>query len=248
MPSSFNSKSICLLVAVSLFAGCAASPPISATAHSSGEVAPGPLRVVYSLRYPDGSYLKEKPSEVRLVTREATSNKVAQQIGLNLALLALGGLAFQGFSKDDLMGRPVDGVSQRDHLKVPVDTAFVTRLQARVDTAMQSSESLRLRTFARPLTVAGGSTRLVYENLKGSDVPTFRLKTDLVIYKAREGGFTNNLLAARVVECSNESPEAWPQTHWAEGNYLPVKTQLYTMLQACEDKVIASLESTLLAD
>ncbi len=208
----------------------------------------GRLQVVYSTRFPDGSYLKEKPLEVRLVTREATSNKVAQQIGMTVAMLALGAVAFQGFSKDNLKGRQLEGLTDRGHLKIPVETTFVTRLQTRVDTAVQASEALRARTFGRPVTVAGGSTQLVYESLLGAEEETFRLKTDLVVYKVREGSLLNRLIAPRVVECASESPEAWPQARWAEDNYRSVMTQLDAMLQACEDKVMASLETTLLAD
>lgn len=144
------------------------------------------LKVIYSQIYPDGSILKEKPSEVRLITREATSNNVAAQVGLNAVLLAMGAVSFRGFNKDDLKGRELTDVADRSHLQNPVPTEFVGRLQARVDAFVQADESLQKRRFQRPLIVSGGSTRLVYESLLGKEEEKFRLKTDLVVYKKRE--------------------------------------------------------------
>lgn len=70
MKSSKLNKSILALTAFAVLAGCATPP---------SDIPPGALKVVYSQHYPDGSYLKEQPTEVRLVTREATTKNVAAQ-------------------------------------------------------------------------------------------------------------------------------------------------------------------------
>lgn len=232
MKTSTINKITCILTAVSVLAGCAtptAAPPA------------GVLKVVYSHSYPDGSTLKETPTEVRLVTRQTTNNHVATQIGINMLLLTVGAFAFRGFSKDDLKGKEVADLADRRHLQNPIPTAFVARLQARVDAAIEGDETLRQRVFDRPLVVGGGSTRLVYESLLGPEEEEFRLKTDLVVYRARGSMIGNSFKGPVVVDCAGESPQALPQARWAEDNYLSVKAELDAMLLACENKVLASL-------
>lgn len=229
-------KSILALTAIAVLAGCATPP---------SDIPPGALKVVYSQYYPDGSYLKEQPTEVRLVTREVTTKNVATQVGLNLLLLSVGALSFQGFSKDDLKGRAVDGPTDRAHLRNPIPTDFVTQLQARVDTAIRDNDRWKAQTYTHPLVVGGGYARLVYENLAGTDEATYRLKTDLVIYRKVEGASIRSLMGPRTVSCADQSAQAWPQSRWAEGNYLPVKQEIDTLLAACEAKVVASLDELL---
>ncbi|WP_332748361.1 hypothetical protein [Hydrogenophaga sp.] len=237
MKASHFKKSVLALTTIAVLAGCATPP---------ADTPPGALKVVYSQHYPDGSYLKEQPTEVRLVTREATTKNVAQQVGLNLLLLSVGALSFQGFSKDDLNGRIVDGPTDRAHLRNPIPTDFVARLQTRVDTAIQWNEGLKTQTYAHPLVVGGGSTRLVYENLAGTEDATYRLKTDLVVYRKRGAGASiKSLMAPRTVSCADQSAHAWPQSRWAEGNYLPVKQEMDALLAACETKVVAALDELL---
>jgi hypothetical protein len=237
MKASHPKMALLTLTAIAVLAGCA-TPPADTPA--------GALKVVYSQYYPDGSHLKEQPTEVRLVTREATTKNVAQQVGLNLLLLSVGALSFRGFSKDDLNGRTVDGPTDRAHLRNPIPTEFVSRLQARVDTAIQGNDRLKTQTYAYPLVVGGGSTQLVYENLAGTDEATYRLKTDLVVYQKRgDGASIKSLMAPRTVSCADQSAQAWPQSRWAEGNYLPVKQEMDALLAACETKVVAALDKLL---
>ncbi len=229
-------KTILALTAIAVLAGCATPP---------SDIPPGALKVVYSQHYPDGSYLKEQPTEVRIVTREATTKNVAQQVGLNLLLLSVGGLSFQGFSKDGLKGRAVDGPTDRTHLRNPIPTDFVAQLQARVDTAIRDNDRWKAQTYTYPLVVGGGYARLVYENLTGTDEATYWLKTDLVIYRKVEGASIRSLMGPRTVSCADQSAHAWPQARWAEGNYLPVKQGMDALLAACEAKVVASLDELL---
>lgn len=237
MKASHLQKTVLASTAFAVLAGCATPP---------SNTPPGALKVAYSQHYPDGSYLKEQPTEVRLVTREATTKNVATQVGLNLLLLSVGALSFQGFSKDGLKGRAVDGPTDRAHLRNPIPTDFVTRLQARVDTAIQGNDRLKTQTYTHPLVVGGGYARLVYENLAGTDEATYRLKTDLVVYRKRgDGASIKSLMAPRTVSCADQSAQAWPQSRWAEGNYLPVKQELDALLAACEARVLASLDELL---
>ncbi|MDZ4103503.1 MAG: hypothetical protein U1E12_17695 [Hydrogenophaga sp.] len=204
MKASHLKKSVLAMTAISVLAGCV-TPPANTPV--------GALKVVYSQHYPDGSYLKEEPTEVRLVTREATTKNVATQVGLNLLLLSVGALSFRGFSKDDLNGRPVDGPTDRAHLRNPIPTEFVARLQTRVDSAIQADDRLKTQTYAHPLVVGGGSTRLVYENLAGTEEATYRLKTDLVVYRKRGNGVSiNSLMGPRTVSCADQSAHDWLKT------------------------------------
>ncbi len=157
----------------------------------------------------------------------------------------MGALSFQGFSKDDLNGRTVDGPTDRAHLLNPIPTDFVARLQTRVDTAIQGNDRLKTQTYAHPLVVGGGNARLVYENLAGTDDATYRLKSDLVIYRRVGGTSIKSLMGPRTVSCADQSAHAWPQSRWAEGNYLPVKQEMDALLAACETKVVAALDELL---
>lgn len=231
-------KSVLAFTAAALLAGCATPP---------ADTPPGALKVVYSQHYPDGSYLKEQPTEVRLVTREATTKNVATQVGLNLLLLSVGALSFQGFSKDNLKGRTVDGPTERAHLRNPIPTDFVAQLQARVDAAVRDNNRWKAQTYTHPLVVGGGYARLVYENLAGTEEAAYRLKTDLVVYRKRgDGASLKSLMAPRTVSCADQSAHVWPHSRWAEGNYFPVKQEMDALLAACEAKVVASLDELLL--
>ncbi len=229
-----SNATLSILAAV-LLTACASQPTATT---------PGMVQVVYSQYYPDGSRLKEIPTEVTIVKREATSKNVASQVALNVVMLALGGgVGFQSFSKDGLKGVPVDGLNERANVQNPVATRFVSDLQAKVAAAVQENAAWRDRHYREPLTVAGGSTRLVYETLAGTDEERFRLKTDLTVYKRKESA---NLLSPNlVVDCQDASPEPLTQSQWAEAEYRSVKIQLDAMLAACETKVLAELPSLL---
>lgn len=87
---------VSLLTSSVMLTGCA-SAPVATT--------PGAVNVVYFMRYPDGSYLKERPTEITIVKRETTQKQVAVQVALNVFMLAMGGgVGFQGFGKDELKG------------------------------------------------------------------------------------------------------------------------------------------------
>lgn len=75
---------------------------------------------------------------------------------------------------------------------------------------------------------------------------TYRLKTDLVVYRKRGNGVSiNSLMGPRTVSCADQSAHDWPQSRWAENNYLAVKQAMDALLAACEAKVVASLEELL---
>jgi hypothetical protein len=218
--------SICL-------AGCASTPQTKT---------PGVVKVEYSLDYPDGSRLKETPTEVRIVKREHTQKNVAAQVLLNVLMLGAGS-GFQGFSKDGLKGSTIEDISSRENLRTPVTGTFVTALEKKVNASLQSNEKLRGNLYTKPLRVAGGDSRLVYESLQGNDEEQFRLKTSLSVYKVKENYFS--LMPGGYMSCDEESPEPMPQSKWAENDYQLVKTQLNDQLARCETKILAKLADLL---
>jgi len=220
-----------LVYAVAL-AGCASAP------EPKGVVPPGRLTVTYSAQHADGSRLKEAPSEVTLVTREATNRLTASQIGLNVLLLALGTVAIRPFSKDDLRGVPIEEAGDRAHLRNPVPTAFVRSLQAAVDARVEQEADWRTRTFHRPLMVGGGWAALVYDTLVGTDDPGYQISLKLDVYKQPETGW---LASTRRVECSGQSEPPRPMAYWAQAGHAAVQEQLALLLAACQDKVVVDL-------
>jgi hypothetical protein len=226
-----------IVVASTLLTACASQPVNTKV---------GEVKVQYSLLYPDGSRLKELPTEVTVVKRESTIKSVAAQVGLNVLALALGGgVGFQGFSKDDLKGVRIEDAVSRENLKNPVSNEFLRELESKVSATVQQNPALAQKGYQRPILVAGGNARLVYESLAGEDEERFRLKSDLIVYKQREGAGLFTFKSVNVVDCENASDNPLPLDQWAVNNYQSVKTQLDAMLSTCESKVLAKLPELL---
>jgi len=188
-----------LVCACTLLAACA-SPPQQAAKPL------GVVRVVYTQTYPDGSRLKQIPTEVTIVKREATTSLVGAQVALNVFMLAMGGgIGFQTFSKDSLRGAVIEGSADRANLKDPAAGTFMVALRASVNDAIQADASLRQKTFNNSLDVIG-STQLVYETLAGTDEERYRLKTDLMVFKKKESASLLSVVPFVVVKCQNQSP------------------------------------------
>jgi hypothetical protein len=193
------------------------------------------VQVEYSQHYPDGSRLKQVPTEVTIVKREATHKNIAGQVALNVVMLALGGGGgVQGFSKDGLKGAPLEGLTERANVQNPVSTQFVSDLRSKVVVAVQSNAGWRDKSYLEPITVAGGNTSLVYETLADTEEERFRLKTDLVYKRKEVASLWSN--ANVVVDCQDASPEPLTQSQWAGANYQSVKTQSDAMLAAVRRK------------
>lgn len=227
---------VAAIIAVAYLSGCASTLT---------KQPPGTLKVAYTTHYPDNTQLKEVPTEVRIVHREATQRHVAGQLALNVFMFALANsLHVQSFSKDDLNGRAIEHASTREHLRKPVSAEFVQRLQDRIDAALKADKALQTRSFAYPLRVGGGYARLVYETLLGTDEEQFRLKNDLVVYKRKENA---SLWGSPfvVVDCESTSSEPQPLSQWAQQDYLKVSIELQAALDSCEAKVLAALPELL---
>lgn len=215
---------------------------LAACATRPESIKPGGIEVQYSQAYPDGTWLKEIPTEVTIVRRQATVNNVAGQVALNLVMLALGGgVGVQAFDKNGLRGVRIEDAATRVNLKNPVAGEFLSRLQGRLDAAVREHPQLRDGVWQKPVLVAGGSVRLVYETLSGDAEERFRLKNDLVIYKSREKTGLLTFSRPVMVDCRDESAEPLPQEEWARDDYRLIKLQLDAMLAACETKVLAQV-------
>lgn len=227
-----------LVCACTLLAACASPPQQVATP-------PGVIQVIYSYTYPDGSRIKEIPTEVTIVKREATTSLVSTQVALNVFMLAMGGgIGFQGFSKDSLKGAVIEGPADRANLKNPAAGTFMLSLQASVNDAIQADATLRQKTFNNSLNVIG-STQLVYETLASTDEERYRLKTDLMVFKKKESASLVSMAPFVTVNCQNQSPTPLVQARWAENNYQIVKDEIDSMYAACQKNVLADLKNLL---
>jgi hypothetical protein len=216
-----------------------------ASAAETGEAIPPKLSVQYSLVFPDRSRLKEMPTEVTIVRRATTTKNAAVQVGLNVLLFAVGGgVSLNGFGKDDLKGETIEDAVDRQNLSNAVSTAFVERMQLAINDAIKASPE-SVSAMSNPLLVAGGNARLIYENLGGSDQEEFRLKTDMLLYKKREGAGLFSVRPAIMVQCAEQSPKAVAQSQWAEDGYKAVKVELEAAWASCVQKVIADLPKLL---
>lgn len=229
-----------------------ASAPASASVATSVDVpasSPGPvsvasspkgsLTVKYSTKFLGGGQLKTQPVEVGIVKRAHTATAVMGQVAVNtLLLVAGGGFSFSGFGKDDLDGSTIEGVAVRDHLQNPVPEAFVMKLQTAVSQFLENDAKLRDTTFKKPLIVAGGSARLVYENLSGNDEEQYRLKAYVMVYKDKERW---SIMPNPPVYCTLQSTQPMLLADWAVDNFRGVKLQLDEMLASCQTKVLEAL-------
>ena len=219
-----------------LLGGCASAPPKSPDTASLGV-----LNVIYSTQLPDGSKLKEIPTEVTMVRRETTGKSVAMQVGLNVVMLALGGgIGFSGFSKDDLKGEKIEDAGEdRSNLQNPViSPAFLQPLQSAVNERMVQDKIGQNQSFHNPLVAGGGSARLIYDTLTGDQDPLYQLSLELVVYKHPEDGlFKSN----RMVSCDQRSEPPQPLAYWNESSYSHVRQELNRMLADCQQKVLAEL-------
>ncbi|WP_394792404.1 hypothetical protein [Rhodoferax sp.] len=137
------------------------------------------LKAEYTLTYHDGSHLKRKPTEVRIVKPELMQKEVAGKIALGILLFVVaGGTGFTTSSKDNMNGAVIDGLEDHSNLQIPSPDAFAERLQVLINDAIKTSDAVPAKPFARPLLLAGGATNLVYESLTGEESQLYRLKSD----------------------------------------------------------------------
>jgi hypothetical protein len=223
----------------------ALTPVTVTSAVSAAPLALTVIKAQYTEVYPDGSRLKDVPKEVTIVRRANTQKNVVGQVALNVLMLAVGGFGgFSGFSKDGLLGSPIEGLTERENIQNQIPRTYGLQLQHQVNEWIATQSAYSSKIYSNPLLIAGGQTRLVYENLAGTDEEKFRLKTTLSIYKRKEktGFFGDPNIA---VGCDDTSTELLLEKEWALDNYRLVKTQMDAALKACNQKVVSELPSIL---
>lgn len=201
------------------------------------EQAPVALTVLHTTVYPDGTRLKEMPEEVRIVRAEAMQKNVLGKIALGLALFSLGSIGFTSSSKENFVGAKIEPLEDRSNLKNEV-FSLVGRLKKSVNAALQANPQWAEKKFEKALLVAGGSPDLVYESLTGDEAQLYRLSTNLVVYKPREGF---SFLPSPKVDCSAKSDKPLPQSEWEKDNYAMVKVEQEALYVACEKKVLEAV-------
>lgn len=204
------------------------------------------VNVAYTVNFPDGSWLKERPTEVRIVRAKNTQNNVAAQIGLNVLMLAMGvGAGFRTFSKDGLKGEEITDLIDRSNIKNPIPTDFAMKIDQTVNAWIQTKPEYKTKTFKHTVNVAGGSSRLMYEALSGEDAEKYKLATEMVIYKQRESVGFFSFRPSNTLDCGEKSKLTLTEKEWAEDNYSRVKTQLALSLESCEAKLVGQLDEFL---
>ncbi|MBV8623765.1 MAG: hypothetical protein JO174_09805 [Herbaspirillum sp.] len=227
-------------------AAAAAAAAASAAASAAPDAPATILGVAYTTKFSNGSRLKEVPEEVFIVRPKNTQNVVAGQVALNVVMFALGGgLGFNGFSKEDLKGEKFEDVKDRQHVRNPVATDYISQLSKKVNSALQSRPKLQAGAFKNAVMVAGGSSTLIYESLSGEEANMFKMNTELSVYKRKEsaGLFTFSPLVE--VSCNRVSEKALPLEDWAKDDYLMVQQWVNETLDQCSQKVITALPEML---
>ena len=240
LPTRRRNAGVALMVAHGLLLGGCASTPAPSV--------PGAVAVRYTTALPNGGTLKERPTEVQLVERADTHKEVGKQIGINLLILAMGGIGFSAnpFSKTSLAGSPIAASGDRANLRNPIPEEFVARLSERINAAVKADPTLAMRHWREPVNVAGGFTRLLYDDLDGTTPESLHLAMDLTVYKLREDWSPLSFRDPRVqVDCNSKSPAARAKEDWAPDDYREVRLEFDALLDACERKVMAALPDLL---
>ncbi len=239
-----------VLLSMSLQAYAQATPEPVATAdaapQASTPAADTPLvKAQYTYFYPDGSRLKETPTEVRILKAEQMQKNVAGKVALGaLLFLVGGGTGFTTSSKDNMVGKSIEPLEQRDNLQIPKPEVISRRIQDQAALSTKDKPELAAKTFKKSLLIAGGVIQLVYEGLTGPEAEMYRLTSDWVVYKPKEKfSFISNPNVT--VDCSYKSPTALSQAQWAQDNYAQVKAQMEANLTECESKVAAAVPDLL---
>ncbi len=218
---------------------------LSACANTPQQRTPGELPVFYSTAYSSGIKLKEAPKEVTIVHRQKTVGVTAAQVALNVFSLAMGaGAGFMSFGKEGFRGDPIGNLEDRNNLRIPVKD-FTKRIGQQTKSWFNDHPEYKERQFSNGLFVAGGSTRLIYENLIGADDATYRLVLDLEVYKKKETAGWMTVTPNVSIRCDYKSAEPVPQTVWAEDSYAKVRKELADAFRTCEERVIAALPELL---
>ncbi|WP_256221491.1 hypothetical protein [Variovorax sp. OK605] len=189
--------------------------------------------------------------KLRVVRREDTVGHAAGQVALNVAFAVLaGGMAAQGFSKDDLGGTTLAALEQ-DPLGVNPAISDLTDALGKVATGIyrkraEAAHALALTDGSTPEEIAEaakvqaqadtpllpGPWHLVYENLLGSD-ELFRLKFGAQLGRA---GFMRP-----PAECFYQSePVAWAQ--WQADNWQRLREERAKAVAACTAALAATPE------
>ena len=228
----------------------AASPsslaPSSSSSDDPKQAKTAKLGVLYTTSFPDGSRLKETPEEIMIVSADATQKNVAAQTALGILTFALGGgVGFSGFSKESLKGRKIDDVKDRNNIRNPVATDFIGQLHNEVNQAIEAKPDLYASSFKNPLNVAGGNTRLIYESLTGEEAQQYKMSTELVVYKRKEGARLFSVNPIERVSCDRVSEKALPLEDWMKDDYAMAHQWMDDTLRQCSEKVVAALPKML---
>lgn len=238
MQNTFFSRMTWLLSLV-LVAGCATSPHAP-----SGK--PGEVSVLYSRDNGAGRTLKRDPEAIRIIRREHVRTEVGKQVGLNILLLALGGVSVNTFDRGDLDGSPLLHADTQQSVANPVFLDYPEHVSTWVNTWMREKGIYANSTFANPILVGHGFVRLTYADSTDEEQrEQFRLRTDMAVYKRKESASVLTITPVVRVDCSETSEEKMTEMAWAKDDYAPLKATLAQTLQRCDDKVAQALPDML---
>ncbi|OWY29150.1 hypothetical protein [Herbaspirillum robiniae] len=224
----------------------ASGPADNGVKADAAKPVPGALNVVYTTNFPDGSRLKDTPTEIMIVRSETTQKAAAGQTALAILTFAFGGGAgFSGFSKESLKGEKIEDVKDRNNIRNTVSTDFTAHLREQLNAEMDVKRSQYKAVYKHPVSVAGGSSRLIYESLTGEESKQFRMNTELEVYKKKEGAGMFSVNPFERVSCNRVSEKALPLDDWMKDDYVMVRQWMDETLQLCADKVIAALPKML---
>lgn len=229
----------CLIIAL---AGCASTPPPAPT----GE--PGHIPVVYTRSNGAGGVLREPAEFIEIVRREHAQNEVGRRVGLNVLMLAMGGLSLNTFDRNDLRGERLPVIDSADRIVNPIHSAYAGHLERWINDWIREDEHYAQGHFTTAIHVGQGATRLVYTGSSfGQAAETFELRTDLTVFRSlpARSMFLNPPMVR--VNCSEVSEQQMTEAQWAENDYEPLHLALAQTLERC-DALVAEALPQLLAE
>lgn len=212
------------------------STPTESLAAEPAPVLPPVLALKVKLASGDPSRL----ALLRIVKRSSSAGMVAANVGFILvgaALVRSGGGSFQhsfGFSKNDLSGSEVDGLSDAEKrlLDNPARTELVdgvARLAAQFYQSQPDAQHALPPDFEPPIEIESGKWTLVYETLLEGE-ESFRLQWDAEIRRIGTGGPFRRPVN---VLCGYQSAEPATLAQWQADGWQRLRDERAQALDGC---------------
>ena len=179
------------------------------------------------------------PGFVSIVTPQAVITRNTLGTGLSVLTAFVGGHAPLTVSKENMVGTKIEDDRGQD-IKNPFLADYEPQVQRMVDEWLGKNESYLAKTYAQPLYIYNGHTRLIYEALTGAGSDDYSLHVSMHASKMKEQS-TSKWDLPQQINCDYQSQPPFRKEKWMANHMQLVQEELKKAEQSCTDKIIADL-------